>query len=75
MRISVKNGKNGNKIYDFSELEDGVLLEDTIDALESKNITIRLWIKHDSNLTSNSDLSYHGIMKVVEEDRSVAVTQ
>ena len=75
IRISVKNGKNGNKIYDFDELEDGVLLEDTIDALESKNITIRLWIKQDSNLTNNGDLSYHGIMKVVEEDRSIAVNQ
>ena len=75
MRISVKNGKGGNKIYDFDELEDGLLLEDTIDALESKNITIRLWIKHDSNLASGSDLSYHGVIKVIEENHSVAVNQ
>ena len=75
MRISVKSGKSGNKIYDFSELEDGLLLEDTIDALETKNVTIRLWIKHDSNLTSGNNLSYHGIMKVIEENRSVAVNQ
>ena len=75
MRISVKNGKQGNKIYDFDELEDGVLLEDTINALESKNITIRLWVKHDSSVTNNGELSYHGIMKVVEEDHSIAVGQ
>lgn len=73
MKISVKNGKLGNKIYLFDELEDGVLLEDTINALETKNITIRLWIKQESNLNSKEDLYYHGIMNVIEEDHSIVV--
>lgn len=73
MKISVKNGKSGNKIYLFDELEDGVLLEDTINALETKNITIRLWIKQESNLNSKEDLYYHGIMNVIEEDHSIVV--
>ena len=73
IKISVKNGKLGNKIYLFNELEDGVLLEDTIKALETKNITIRLWIKQESNLNSKEDLYYHGIMNVIEEDHSILV--
>ncbi len=73
MKISVKNGKLGNKIYLFDELEDGVLLEDTINALETKNITIRLWIKQESNLNSKEDLYYHGIMNVIEEEHSIVV--
>ncbi len=70
MKISIKNGKLGNKIYQFDELEDGLLLEDTLNALEERNITIRLWIKQDSTLNSKEDLYYHGIMNVIEKEHS-----
>jgi len=69
MKISVKNGKLGNKIYSFDEIDDGILLKDTMNALEEKNITIRLWIKQDSNLNSKEELFYHGIMNVIEEEK------
>ena len=67
IRISVKNGKQSNKIYSFDELEEGILLEDTLNALENKNIAIRLWIRQDSTLPSNGGLFYRGVIQVVEE--------
>ena len=75
IRISVKAGKMANQIYTLSELEEGVLLEDTMQALEEKNISIRLWIKHDSTLPSNKNLSYHGIIQVIEDGYSIASTR
>ncbi len=72
LRISVKTGKF-NKIYDLEELEEGILLEDTIKALEKKNISIRLWVRHDSTLPSGSAMQYHGVIQVIEEDSSIAI--
>jgi len=72
IRISIKAGKS-NKIYDLEELEDGILLEDTMKALEEKNISIRLWVRQDTTLLSGSSRSYHGIIQVIEEDNSIAI--
>ena len=67
IRISVKS-KNDIKIYDFSELEDGLLLDEIIDALGKEDITIRVWVKKDSNLPIGSDMKYHGKIQVFEND-------
>ena len=67
IRISVKS-KNDIKIYDFSELEDGLLLDEIIDALGKEDITIRAWVKKDSNLPIGSDMKYHGKIQVFEND-------
>lgn len=66
MKVSIKTSKMGNKIYNLSELEDDILLEDTMEALEKKNISIRVWVKQDSGIPSGSKLHYHGIIKVEE---------
>jgi archaellum component FlaF (FlaF/FlaG flagellin family) len=71
IRISVKVNKE-NKIYDLVELEDGILLEDTIDALKKNSIAIRLWVNQDSTLPRGAFLHYHGIIQV-EEDSSIAI--
>lgn len=68
LRVSVKVNRGENKIYNLDEIEDGILLEDTIDALDKKNIAIRVWIKQDSSLQMGIDMNYHGIMRVVDED-------
>ena len=68
IRISVKAGKNSNKIYSLDELEDGILLEDVLDALAEKNISIRIWIRQDTTLPSGAIMYYHGIIQVEEED-------
>lgn len=70
IRISVKNGKNSNEIYNLSDLEDGVLLESEVAALSKNDISVRLWINKDSDLSNINDMKYYGIIKVVElEDK------
>ena len=74
IRISIKENRKNNKIYTLSELEDGLLLDDEINALEKKNLAIRIWINQDSTLPMNAKMHYHGIMQIVEDDK-VAVIQ
>lgn len=74
IRISIKENRKNNKIYYLSELEDGLLLDDDIDALEKKNLSIRVWVKQDSTLPMNAKMYYHGIMQIIEDDE-VAVIQ
>ena len=72
IRISIKAGRI-NRVYDLDKLEEGILLEDNLEALETKNISIRTWIRQDSNLPSNSDLTYNGKIQVIEDDNSLAL--
>ena len=71
IRISIKTDKTPNKIYTLSELEDNTLLVDTMEALEKKNISIRLWIAQYSNIPTGTKMHYHGMLKVVEENEMV----
>jgi hypothetical protein len=64
IRISVKVNKNDNKIYTLNELENGLLLSNTIGALESDSIAIRVWIKQDSLLPLGSTMHYHGSVAI-----------
>lgn len=64
IRISVKVGKKENKIYTLSELENGVLLEESIKALETEEVSIRVWVSQNSTLPLGSNIHYHGIVEV-----------
>lgn len=75
IRISVKNGKKENQIYNLNELNDGILLDDEIKALENREITIRIWVNKDSNIPMNTDLHYHGIIQVLENNDMVAINK
>ena len=75
IRISVKINKHDNAIYQLDELEDGILLHDTIEALDTADIAIRAWIKQDSNLPAGAKLHYHAKIQVVEEDGMVAINK
>ena len=66
IRISVKSGKKDNKIYTLSELVDGVLLEEALNALEVKEVSIRIWVSKDSTLPLGSNIHYHGLINVEE---------
>ena len=66
IRVSVKASKLGTTIYNLNELENNVLLFDSLEALEKKNISIRVWVKQDSGIPSGSKLHYHGKIKVEE---------
>lgn len=69
IKISVKTNKMSNKIYYLTDLEDGILLEDEMDALEKKDVSIRVWIRQDSQLLRGSKMHYHSIIKVIEEEK------
>jgi len=72
IRLSINSKNQEDDIVNLSDLEDGTIHEFTIDALDSDDYTIRVWIKNDSNLVSGSNMHYHGIIQIVEEDNSVA---
>ena len=73
LKISVKEGNNSNVIYHMSDLDDKVLLDTHIDALDKVTITIRVWVDKDSEIPNDSH--YHGIIQIVEEDNSVAMNR
>jgi len=73
IRVSVKVKKKDSVIYTLDEIEDGILLDDEIGALEEDNISIRFWIKHDSTLPSGSRMHYHGILQVSEGNNIIGL--
>ena len=73
IHISVKKDKNENKIYTLSDLEDGVLFSDYINALDTDNISIRIWVSKDSSLPYGAFMHYHGIIQIVESDGIIAI--
>lgn len=75
IKVSIKNGKKDNKIYNLNELEDGVLLSNKISALEEREISIRVWVDKNSSLPIGSDMHYHGTIKVLEDNGSVAINK
>lgn len=75
IRISIKNGNKENEIYSLNELENDVLLDDKLAALEIKNLAIRVWVKQDSVLPLGSNMHYHGLVQVEEADGIVAVNK
>ena len=66
IKLSVKTSKS-TTIYNLNELEDGVLLVDSLEALEKKDISIRVWVKQDSGIPSGTKMHYHGKIKVEEK--------
>ena len=66
IRVSVKVKKKENVIYTLNDIENGILLDDEVLALDEANISIRLWVRHDSTLPNGSRMHYHGILQVAE---------
>ena len=75
IRISIKNGDRDNKIYTLNELEDSILLDEKMKALEERDFAVRIWISQNSTLPLGSNMHYHGIVQVVEDDTSVAINR
>ena len=68
IRVSIKANKYSNDIYNLDELEDGILLDTEIGALEKNDLSIRLWINKHSNLSNTNDIKYQAFIKVIEID-------
>lgn len=75
IKISIKINNKANRIYLLEDLENGVLLEDKIDALEKLEISIRLWVRHGSTLPLGAKLHYHGRIQIIEEEDSYAIAK
>ncbi len=75
IRISIKNKKTSNEIYTLSDLENGILLSDTLEALESEEIVIRTWVSRETSLPPGAKMHYHGIIQVIEEDNTIAINK
>lgn len=73
IKISVKVNNKSNRIYLLEDLENGILLEDKINALEKLDVSIRLWVKQDSTLPLGAKLHYHGKIRIIEEEKSYAI--
>ena len=73
IKISVKEGNKSNEIFHLSELDEKVLLDTSVDALDTVVITIRVWVDKDS-VTPN-DSHYHGLIQIIEEDTSIAMNR
>ena len=73
IRVSLKKSTGQTEIYKLSDLEDGILLSTTADALQEAKYTIRLWVNNDTSLPSGSEHHYHGLIQIVENDQIVAV--
>ena len=73
IKISVKEGNKSNEIYLLSDLDDNVLLDTNIGALDKTTITIRVWVDIESDAPNDSH--YHGIIQIIEEDTSIAMNK
>lgn len=74
IRISIKENKNQNKIYNLNELENEILLAGKLKALEESNYSIRIWINKDTSLPSGKKLHYHGKIQVIENEKELAIS-
>ncbi len=72
LRVSIKDGKKENKMYKLSELEDGLLLDTSLKALEEKEYSIHVWVARDEEI-EKSNLHYHGTIEIIEENNSIAM--
>ena len=75
IKVSVKVNREETEIYNLAELENSLLLEQEIEALDTNNISIRIWIKQDSKLPAGSEMHYNGRIQLVEENSSVAINK
>lgn len=73
IKVSIKETGQSTKVYKLSELERGILLSKTANALETTKYTIRIWVSNDTTLPSGSDNHYHGIIQIFENDTTLAV--
>ena len=71
IRVAIKN-KTGTEIYTLSELEDGILMNTRIKALETEDYTVRIWTAQ-STLQAGSTKHFHGRIQIIEDDNQLAI--
>lgn len=71
IKVVIKEGNKVSEIKTVNQLVDGLLLETTINPLESRNYNIRVWTSNDMKET-NENLHYHGRIQVLENNNLLA---
>ncbi len=73
IKVSVREGKKDNKIFNLSELPEGTLETNKIDPLDEEEYTIRVWTKQDVTIQAGSTKHFHGKIQIIEDDNQVAM--
>lgn len=73
IKVSVREGKKDNKIFNLSELPEGTLETNKIDPLDEEEYTIRVWTKQDITIQAGSIKHFHGKIQIIEDDNQVAM--
>lgn len=71
IRIAIREDDK-TEIYTLSDLPDNILKQTTIDALDKKEYSIRLWTTQ-SGLQSGTTSHYHGKIEIKEREEEVAI--
>lgn len=71
IKVTIKKNNNEGEIHRLSELDDNILLEDVLNPIEHNTYSVRVWIAKDASLISGSNMHYHGVIKITEEDSLV----
>lgn len=72
IRVAIKKEKEDAKIYNLSDLDSDTLATEKIKALDEKEYSVRVWTNNETTLPNGSNLHYHGLIQVVENDNSLA---
>ena len=73
IKVSVREGRKDNKIFNLSELPEGTLETNKIDPLDEEEYTIRVWTKQDITIQAGSTKHFHGKIQIIEDDNQVAM--
>lgn len=73
IKVSVREGKKDNKIFNLSELPEGTLETNKIAPLDEEEYTIRVWTKQDVMIQAGSTKHFHGKIQIIEDDNQVAM--
>lgn len=73
LKVAVKKNDLENEIYILNDLKDNNLVIDTLKGLEKADYVIRVWISSDAPFLNTTNMHYHGIIQVLENDVSLAV--
>ena len=71
IKVSIKSTGTQTQIMTLTELENEVLMTTEMEALETKDFTVRAWTDQDIDVT-DTDLHYHGLIQIYENNNSLA---
>ena len=71
IKVSIRSTGIPTEIKTLTDLQNEVLFETEMEALEKKDFTVRAWTDNEIEVT-DTDLHYHGIIQILENNHSLA---